>query len=224
MGSLLKEAVMGYRVLLVDDHQILRQGLKSLLEREDDLQVVGEAADGRAAVKMARELHPQIVVMDISMPGLNGIDATRQILSALPDVKVLALSAHSDAKLVGETLQGGASGFLLKDVAVEELVSGIRTVMSGHTYLSPRIAHLAGTEYLSTSSNGGGRSRLSVREREVLQLIAEGKATKEVAAVLGVGVKTAETHRRSIMEKLNIDSVAELTKYAIREGLTALEQ
>src|SRR5690242_19817263 len=116
---------MGFRVLLVDDHQILRQGLKSLLEREDDLQVVGEAPDGRAAVKMARELHPQIVVMDISMPGLNGIDATQQILTALPDVKVLVLSAHSDAKVVSETLHGGASGFLLKDVAVEELVTAI---------------------------------------------------------------------------------------------------
>jgi DNA-binding NarL/FixJ family response regulator len=215
---------LGTRILLVDDHQILRQGLKALLEREEDLQVVGEAADGRAAVSLARELHPQIVVMDVSMPSLNGIDATRQIINAMPDVKVLALSAHSDAKMVTETLKAGAKGFLLKDVAVDELVSAVRQVMSGQTFLSPRIAHLADEDHISTSAPNGSRGRLSVREREVLQLIAEGKATKEVAAMLGVGVKTAETHRRSIMEKLNIDSVAELTKYAIREGLTALEQ
>jgi DNA-binding NarL/FixJ family response regulator len=187
------------------------------------MHVVGEAGDGRSAVKATRELKPQIVVMDISMPELNGIDATRQILNESPTTKVLALSAHGDRRMVTETLKAGASGYLLKDAAVEELVTAVRALMSGETYLSPRIANVLVDEYLQGKTESGTPTRLSSREREVLQLMSEGKATKEVAAALGVSVKTAETHRRSIMEKLNLYSVAELTKYAIREGLTGLE-
>jgi DNA-binding NarL/FixJ family response regulator len=214
---------MPYSVLLVDDHQIVRQGLKGLLDHQADMRVVGEAGDGRTAVKATRELKPQVVVMDISMPELNGIDATRQILNESPITKVLALSAHGDRRMVIETLKAGAAGYLLKDAAVEELVTAVRAIMSGETYLSPRIANVLVDEYLQGKTESGTPTRLSSREREVLQLMSEGKATKEVAAALGVSVKTAETHRRSIMEKLNLYSVAELTKYAIREGLTGLE-
>lgn len=214
---------MAFTILLVDDHQIVRQGLKGLLHQHDDMRVVGEAGDGRTAVKAVRELKPQVVVMDISMPELNGIDATRQLLAESPTTKVLALSAHGERRLVTEALKAGASGYLLKDAAVEELVTAIHGIMAGETYLSPRIANVLVDEYLQGKVEVGNGKRLSTREREVLQLMAEGKATKEVAAALGVSVKTAETHRRSIMEKLNLYSVAELTKYAIREGLTGLE-
>jgi DNA-binding NarL/FixJ family response regulator len=212
---------MQVKVLLVDDHQILRQGLKTFLDMQPDIQVVGEAADGRAAV----QLHPQVVVMDLSMPNLNGIDATAQIVSELPNAKVLALSAHSDQKSVSDALRAGASGYVLKDAAIEELVDAIKTVAAGETYLSPRVTNLVVKDYASRGDArpGGGHARLSNREREVLQLLAEGKATKEVAAVLGLSIKTAESHRRSVMEKLELYSIAELTKYAIREGLTRVD-
>ena len=213
-------------VLLVDDHQILRQGLRTLLEAESDLDVVGEAGDGRAAMRMAKELRPDVVVMDISMPELNGIDATRRILEERPTTRVIALTAHADHRTAGEILRAGASGLVAKDGAFDELARAIRIVASGKTYLDAGTAGGVVEHFVRAPSGNGDGPRafaaLSPREREVLQLVAEGKATKEVAAILNVSVKTVETHRRALMDKLHVDSVAELTKYAIREGLTAL--
>ena len=214
------------RILLADDHRIVRQGLRSLLEAEADFTVVAEADNGRAAIDLTDELAPDVVVMDVGMPELNGIEATRRIASRSPRVKVVALSMHSDRRFVAEMLKAGAAGYLLKDGAFEELVGAIRTVAAGRTYLSPRIADVVVEGYLrnnTTPAEPTAYARLSPREREVLQLLAEGKATKEAAAALHLSVKTVETHRRQIMEKLNMYSVAELTKYAIREGLTSLE-
>lgn len=216
---------MSIKILLADDHKITRQGLRSLLEKESDMEVVAEAEEGRTAVCLVRELSPDVVVMDVSMPDLNGMEATRQIVAELPNVKVIALSMHSDNLFVSEMLKSGASGYLLKDCAFEELARAIHVVVEGKTYLSPAISgvvvddylhHLARTE--STSSEV-----LTDREREVLQLIAEGNSTKQVALKLHISVKTVETHRRQIMSKLNIHTIAELTKYAIRQGLTSLE-
>ena len=208
------------RLLLVDDHEIVRAGLRTLLERESDFEIVGEATNGRTAVERVRELAPHVVVMDVSMPELNGIDATRQVVAADPDVKVIGLSASVDDRMTMEMLRAGAAGHVTKSSAFEELVTAIRTVVKGNVYFSPSLV----MRIAADSAEGFPHSafdKLSSREREVLQLIAEGKATKEVAAMLSVSVKTAETHRRNLMEKLHVDSVAELTKYAIREGLTS---
>lgn len=217
---------MTMRILLADDHQIVREGLRSLLSKNEDMEVVGEAADGRAAVAMAQEMSPDVVVMDVGMPGLNGVEATRQIAAKEPEAKVVALSMHSDRRFMGEMLKAGAKGYLLKEAAFEELATAIRSVIADKIYLSPRIADVVVDDYVRHNANGGVPSafaKLTPREREVLQLMAEGRATKEIAMDLKVSIKTVETHRRQIMEKLNIYSVAELTKYAIREGLTSLE-
>lgn len=217
---------MAIRILLADDHRIMREGLKSLLNDEPDLEVLGEVANGRLAIEMADELSPDVVVMDIGMPELNGIEATRRIVQDHPNTKVIALSMHSDRRFVAEILKAGASGYLLKDGAFEELAGAIRTVMGNRMYLSPRIADVVVDDYVRNSSGRAEPSAfaaLTPREREVLQLLAEGKATKQAAACLHVSVKTVETHRRQIMTKLDIHSVAELTKYAIREGLTSVE-
>lgn len=214
------------RILLADDHRIVRQGLRSLLEAEADFSVVAEADNGRMAVELTESLGPDVVVMDVGMPEMNGVEATRRIVVNNPQVKVVALSMHSDRRFVAEMLKAGAAGYLLKDGAFEELVGAIRTVAAGRTYLSPRIADVVVEGYLrnqAAPSEPTAYAKLSPREREVLQLLAEGKATKEAAAALHLSVKTVETHRRQIMEKLNLYSVAELTKYAIREGLTSLE-
>jgi DNA-binding NarL/FixJ family response regulator len=215
---------MQTRILLVDDHRVLSQGVRLLLQREADFIVVGEAIDGRTAVDLAREHQPQVVVMDISMPELNGVEAARQILREAPGTRVIALTAHTDQRLVTEMLSAGATGYVVKDAAVDELVQAIRTTVAGRVFLSPRITGVVVDQCVR-----GGRGvqdvyeKLTSREREVLQLTAEGKATKEVARCLSVSVKTAETHRRAIMEKLGLHSVAELTKYAIREGLTTVD-
>ena len=229
------------RVLLADDHRIVREGLKSLLEAQDDMQVVAEAGDGRQALELAAQHVPDVIVMDVAMPQLNGIEATRKIVSDQPDTKVVALSMHADRRYVAEALKAGASAYLIKDGAFDELVSAIRAVVANKVYLSPRVAGVVVDDYVrrlpgdarggqSEDGNGGGRSkvpsafqRLTAREREVLQLMAEGYATKEIASRLHVSVKTVETHRRQLMEKLQLYSVAEVTKYAIREGLTSLE-
>ena len=216
---------MKTRVLLADDHKIMREGLRSLLAVSPGVEVVGEAGDGRSAVQLALKLSPDVVVMDIGMPDLNGVDATRQIKARAPQIKVIALSLHSDERFISGMFKAGASGYLLKDGAFEELARAIRTVADGHTYLCPRIAKTVVRDYLRNAPavpmTGG--PTLSDREREVLQLIAEGKSTKEVAGRLDVSVKTVETHRARIMERLGVHSVAELTKYAVREGLTSLE-
>jgi len=213
------------KVLVADDHQIVREGLRSLLEKKSGLEVIGEAENGRRAVELVRQLKPDVVIMDVSMPDLNGIEATRQINQDFPGAKVLALSMHSDRRFVADILKAGASGYLLKDCAFDELFSAIQAVTHGQIYLSPSITGQVIKDYLRrlAEPHASVVSLLSPREREILQMIAEGKGTKETAARLNVSIKTVETHRRNIMEKLNIHSVAELTKFAVREGLTALE-
>ena len=216
---------MSIRVLLSDNHRIVREGLRTLLEKEPDIEVVAEAEDGCSTLELVRELRPQVVVMDITMPNLNGMEATRQITNEVPGVKVLALSIHSDRQFVVGMLRAGATGYLIKDCASEELADAIRSVFTNQTYLSPRVADILRREYLHKESKVDTSvfSILTAREREVLQLMAEGKTTNEIASRLDVSVKTIETHRQHIMAKLNLHSLAELTKYAIREGLTSLE-
>jgi len=215
---------MSVRIILAEDHRITREGLVNLLRERADMEVVGEAENGRDAVRLAKELSPDLVIMDVTMPDLNGIDATRIITSGGNSTKVIALSMYSDKQFVQGMIQAGASGYLLKDCAFEELVNAIRAVIGGNTYLSPGIAGIVVQDYLNklTHDRSSADTALTTREREVLQLIAEGKSTKEIANRLSVSVKTVETHRRQIMEKLGIYSIAELTKYAIREGLTSI--
>jgi two-component system, NarL family, response regulator NreC len=212
-------------IILVDDHKILRQGLRTLLVREPDMEVVAEADDGREAVSLARELSPQVMIMDVGMPDLNGIEATRQVLQESPDTKVIALSMHSDRRFVTNMLKAGASGYLLKESAFEELATAIRMVMARKTYLSQEISHVLVKDY---GQGWAGKealvfSVLTAREREVLQLMAEAKTNRQIAEALHVSPKTVDTHRQQIMNKLNIHNILELTKYAIREGLSSLE-
>jgi two-component system response regulator NreC len=216
---------MSTRVLLADDHKITRQGLRSLLEKQPDIEVVAEAENGREAVRLAAEVAPDIIIMDLTMPDLNGVEATKKILSQSPDIKIIALSMHSDALFVTEMLKSGAAGYLLKDCAFDELARAIKTVMENKSYLSPSISGVVVEDYIHRLSTTDFKSAdiLSDREREVLQLMSEGKSTKQIAVKLHISVKTVETHRRQIMRKLDIHTVAELTKYAIRKGLTSLE-
>ena len=215
---------MKIRIVVADDHKIMREGLKALIDKQPDMEVAAEAQDGLTATKLARKLLPHIIIMDIGMPEMNGIDATRQIVSENKDVKIVALSMHSDRRFVLEMLKAGASGYLLKDSAFEELVNAVHTVMDGQPYLSPRITDIVVKEYLYNLPRNEPNvfTILTVREREVLQHLAEGKSTKQIASTLNLSVKTVETHRQQIMDKLEIRTVAELTKYAIREGLTSL--
>jgi DNA-binding NarL/FixJ family response regulator len=213
------------RILIADDHRILRQGLRRLLAGEADFEVVAEAENGRAAVELAERLLPDVVLMDIGMPELNGIEATRQITSRAHGTRVIALSAHVDRQLIVEALKAGASGYLLKEAAFEELVSTLRGSSEKQVHLGPRAAAEPVEDYLRMASEPAQSvfDLLSPREREVLQLIAEGQSTKEVARTLEVSVKTVETHRRQLMTKLDLFSVAELTRYAIGEGLVTVE-
>ncbi|HBH60800.1 MAG TPA: DNA-binding response regulator [Nitrospiraceae bacterium] len=215
---------MKTRILLVDDHKILRDGICSLVKGYDNMEVVGEAADGRTAIRLVQELEPDVVIMDISMPDMNGIDATRRIIADYPHVKVIALSMHYDKQFVSEIFKAGASGYLMKDSAFDELEHAVRIVMEGKTYINPQIASLVVESLVNqtTRSSHKAFSLLTEREREVLQLISEGKSTKQIATDLQVSSKTVESHRRQVMGKLNIRNVAELTKYAIREGLTSI--
>lgn len=212
------------RVMLVDDHKIMREGLKLILSRETDVTVVAEAGDGEEAVTRALEQLPDVVVMDLSLPGMNGIEATRQILAASGRIRVLALSMVADRAYVAEVLKAGARGYLIKDCAAEELTNAIRSVHRGNPYFSQKIAELVVNDYMQSvkDSKAPGLKRLSDREREVLQAISDGKSAKEIAFQFGVSVKTVETQRLNIMKKLDLYSIAELTKYAIREGLTCL--
>ena len=216
---------MKIKILLADDHKIVRDGLRTLVEKEPDMEVVGEAENGRQAVRLTQELTPDVVIMDITMADLNGIEAARQIHKEIPEVKVIALSMHSDRRFVAGMLEAGASGYLLKDCAFEELTRAIKNVVSNKIYLSPGITDVVVKDYLgkSTKASRSVFSNLTNREREVLQLLAEGRSTKQIAQSLHVSIKTIETHRRQIMKKLNMHSIAELTKYALREGLTSLE-
>ncbi len=216
---------MSTRIVLADDHKIMREGLRSLLATAPGLEVVGEADNGRTAVQLARRLSPDVVVMDVAMPDLNGVEATRMIRSEVPHVKVIALSLHAERRFVTRMLRAGASGYLLKGCAFQELVDAIRVVMAKQTYLSPAIATIVAEECVQSPTAGESStfSLLTPREREVLQLVAEGNSTKDIASGLHVSVKTVETHRSRVMAKLRIRSIAELTKYAISEGLTSLE-
>ncbi|MBM83991.1 MAG: DNA-binding response regulator [Planctomycetaceae bacterium] len=214
---------MSVRILIADDHQILREGLHALLQKQDGFEIVGEANNGRLAVQLAKQLFPHVVIMDIGMPDLNGIDATQQVLAENPVIKVIALSMHSDRQFVTGMLRAGAKGYLLKDSAFEELTTAVNSVINERIYLSPGITGVVVEDYLSSKETARETDSLTPREREVLQLLSEGQATKEIAMTLHVSVKTIETHRRQLMEKLNTRSVAELTKFAIRAGLTTLE-
>ena len=216
---------MSIKVLLVDDHAIIREGLRSLLKTQPGLEVIADTDDGRKALDLVRELIPNVVVMDISMPRLNGIEATRQIIAEFPDVKVIALSIYSKRRFVADMLSAGATGYILKECLFDELVQAIKTVAAGGRYLSPRVNDVIIDDYVKrlSASADSPFEILKAREREVLQLLAEGKSTKQIALELHVSTKTIEANRRQIMEKLDIHSVAELTKYAVREGLTTLE-
>lgn len=216
---------MGIKILLADDHKLLREGLRALIEEQQNMTVIAEAENGRSAVQLAARLSPDIIVMDISMPGLNGIDATRRITAELPGVKVIALSMHADRNFVVEMFKAGAMGYLLKDCAFEELIRAINTVVANKAYLSAKLSDTMIKDYVNLfpGKNLSVFSALTNREREILQLLAEGKGTREISAGLNVSTKTVETFRRQIMKKLDIHSVAELTKYAIRAGLTSLD-
>lgn len=220
----LRRADMPIRILLADDHRIIREGLRSLLQKQSDMEVVAEAQDGMMAVRLAEKLLPDIVIMDIGMPDLNGVEAARQIVTRVEGVRIIALSMHSDKMFVVEMLKAGASGYLLKDCAFEELIDAIRAVSAGQIYLSQRVTGVVVNEFLRTKSDSSSSAYnlLTEREREVLQLLAEGNSAKSIASSLNVGKKTVETHRKRIMEKLNLRSVAELTKYALKQGLTSL--
>lgn len=215
---------MSIGILLVDDHEIMREGLCALFKKNDDLEVVGQASDGRIAVEMVYELSPDVVIMDIGMPNLNGIEATRLMLADHPKLKIMALSTHSEGSIVAKMLKAGASGYMLKESAFAELVDGINAMMENKTYLCSKVAKVVFSDYVNLITNPkyAGKDNLTSRERQVLQLVAEGKTTKEIAPALHVSVKTIDSHREHIMEKLDIHNIAGLTKYAIREGLTFL--
>ncbi len=213
---------MPVRIVIADDHKIVRDGLSLLIDKQYDFEVVGEAENGREAVEMVRMKQPDVIIMDLSMPEMNGIDAASEIAEEFPRCKVIILSMHADKRFVHGALQAGVSGFLLKECAFKELTNAVNAVCNNQSYLSPQIAHMVVAGYrqhLKRSSNG---ENLTTKERAVLQLLSEGYSTKEIAEKLHVSVKTIEARRRNIMEKLNISSVAGLVKYAIREGISEL--
>jgi DNA-binding NarL/FixJ family response regulator len=215
---------MSTRIFLADDHAIVRDGIRALLEKEKDFTVVGEAANGREAVEQAAKICPDVVVMDIAMPQLNGIEAARQLLLLQPRLRLVVLSMHSDKRFVAEMLRAGAVAYLQKSCAVRDLVAAIRAVLKGQVFMSPEITGIVvDTLRRQAPAPGNKDKELSPKEREVLQLLAEGLSSKEIAGKLGVSVKTVDTHRQHIMEKLSLRSIAELTKYAIREGITTVD-
>ncbi len=216
---------MEIKILIADDHSISREGLRSLLEKENNMTVIAEAKNGREAVHLALELRPDIVIMDINMPELNGIEATRQIIAEAPQIKIIVLSMYSEKRYISNMLKVGASGYLLKNNAFEELVMAILAVSKNQGYLSQKIAHVVIKDYSNriTEDNESPLSCLTPREREILQLIAEGISSQDIADKLYVSVKTISSNRRQLMDKLNTNSIAELTKIAIREGLISLD-
>lgn len=212
------------RILLADDHTVVRDGLRALLERESDMQVVAEAADGREAVRLTAENQPDIVVMDLAMPSMNGMEATRRIVSSSPRTGIVILSMHQDESYVLGALNAGAKGYLLKDSIRSEVLQAIRAVSSGRSYLTKRIANMLQEDHVSQLRRRGLEDRydlLSDREREILQMVAEGRSNKEVAGLLNISLTTVETHRSHILQKLDIHSVPELILYAVRKGIIA---
>jgi two-component system response regulator NreC len=210
------------RILLADDHTVMRAGLRLLLERHDNFEVVGEAADGREAVELAAEQKPDVVVMDVAMPHLNGVEAARQILSRNPDTAIVMLSMHSDESYVLRSLKAGARGYLLKDSAEADLIAAIQAIVEGRSFFSPGVRALLMEDYIYRLQKFGADDTyelLTAREREVLQLVAEGRSNKEVASLLGLSLYTVETHRTHILQKLNLHSVPELILYAVRKGI-----
>lgn len=216
---------MKLRIAVVDDHRLVREGLIARLNCLDDIEVVGEAQDGREALELCGKVHPDIMLMDIGMPVLNGIDATRLVKQEFKGTKVIALSMHSEKRFVSEALRAGVSGYVLKDDAFDELSDAIHLVASGGVYLSPGVQEAIVSDYAGTvGPPSAPRAELTPREREVLQLIAEGMTTKQVASHLHLNVKTIETHRRQVMDKIGADSVAALVRFALREGITTLDR
>jgi len=205
-------------IILVDDHQILRDGLRNLIEQKANLQILGEASNGREAIKLCAKLKPDVVITDISMPSLNGIEAAKQILKENPEIKIIGLSMHANRKFVQAMFSAGGYGYLLKDGDVNELITAITTVMQNRKYLSKNINQ----DYLLFLNDDENLKKISSRETEVLQLIAEGKSSKEIGEVLFLSSKTVDVHRNNLMKKLDLHTIPELTKYAIREGLTFL--
>lgn len=220
---------MRISVLLADDHKIMREGLRALLESQSGLEVVGEASEGRAAVALAKKTVPNIVVMDVGMPGLNGIEATEQIIAGAGNkTKVVGLSMHADRRFVTAMLRAGASAYVLKDCAFDELIRAIHCVLTGKVFLSPRIAGVVVDDYLlyskgKKSPGDDQKHDLTRRQREILQLLAEGASAKNIASRLQLSVKTVDGHRQNIMDKLGLENIAALTRYAIREGITSLD-
>ena len=213
------------RILIAEDHGVVRQGLRALLENQADIEVVGEAGDGREVAELAGKLSPDVILMDISMPNLNGIEATRLILRENPDIRIIVLSVHSNKNFVTDMLRAGASGYVLKTYLFDEVVTALRVVESGEHYLSPKVNEIVLEDYLQhlTTSSISEKDKLTDRERQVIQLLAEGKTTKQIGRQLHVSPKTVDSNRREAMNKLGISTIAELTKYAIREGLTSVD-
>lgn len=213
---------MSVRIIIADDHKIMRDGLRNMLDKETGMEVVAEAKNGREALRLAEQLRPDILIMDISMDDLNGIDATRALVAKGLGTKVIGLSMHADKRFVAGMFEAGAMAYLLKDCSYDELLQAVRQVLAGRTYLCSMISGVVIRDYIQRMRRNE-TSVLSPREKEILQLMAEGSTTKRIADQLKVSVKTVETHRQHIMEKLNIFSIAELTKYAIKEGITSLD-
>jgi len=213
------------RILIADDHGVVREGMKVLIDNQPDMEVVGEAEDGLMVTQLAKELSPDIIIMDISMPNLNGVEATRLILEENPDIRVIALSVHLDKHFVTEMLKAGASGYVLKSCLFDEVLRALRTVNRSERYLSPKITDVVLDDYIHymATYNKSADDQLTARERQIVQMLAEGKSTKQVASRLHISPKTSDANRRQIMNKLGISSLAELTKYAIRKGLTSTE-
>jgi len=216
---------MSIRIILADDHAVLRHGLVKSFQGEKDMEVIAQAKDGHSTVELVKQLYPDVVIMDIGMPDLNGIEAARQITKAFPQTRVIALSMHSSRNFIIEMFRAGASGYLLKDCEFDELVNAVRLVIAGKTYISPSISDVVVENYVRNfpEKKDSAFSVLTKREREVLQLLTEGKTTKQIGKRLHISAKTVEVHRLNLMSKLKIDSIAQLTKYAIQEGLTLPE-
>ena len=219
-----RKQILKTKILLADDHKIMRAGLRSILEKQPDMEILGEAQNGLVALQLAKKLRPDLIIMDISMPDLNGIEATSRILAELSGLRVLALSMHADRGFLIKMLKAGASGYLLKDCASEELIDAVHVIMKNRLYISPAMVDdmVRGYVQMASREDLSAFSVLTTRERDVLQRLAEGKSVKEIAHDLIISVKTVETFRHRIEDKLHLNSIAELTKYAIREGLTSL--